>query len=453
MLFDARQAAEISLCVLLGAAIAAPPIASAQRLQSRERQVVESDRGIGERIGQTRSDAPPEGAPLDPGEQRRIIEGLQQEISAAELAGGPNSPDLIEPLTALGRVYQEDGQHVLAIAATRQALDIVRQSFGLYTLEQAPLIRQLMRSEEAIGDAAGAWDLDGELLALAKRHPDDMRAAPILRETADRRMDILRRYIAGEFPPEIVLGCYYESPEHSLDAGLSAARGEPRQCHSGSKRDVERRLLSEARAYYAEAIGVILRNEQYSNGELEELEAELIRSSYEFGGGVDGKASLRRLLSYQVANSAPMLERIDTLVQMADWDLLYAHRLRATQYAESALQVYEQAYRQLEESGIEQAAIDRIFAPPTPIAIPVFEPNPLVTEQTSGSAGHIDVAFDITEHGRGEHVEMLDTTSGVKRATERDLIRLIERTSFRPRSTDGGFDNPSRVVVRYYLKD
>lgn len=371
MLFDTRQAVEIGLGVLLGAAIGIPPIASAQRVQSQERQVAESDRGLVERVGQTQIDAPPERAPLDPGEQRRIIEGLQQEISAAELAGGPN----------------------------------------------------------------------------------DMQAAPILRETADRRMDVLRRYIAGEFPPEIVLGCYYEPLEGSLDAGLSAARGEPRQCNSGSKRHVERRLLSEARSYYAEAIRVILRNEQYSNDELEELESELIRSSYEFGSGVDGKASLRRLLAYQVANSAPMLERIDTLVQMADWDLLYAHRVRATQYAESALQVYEQAYRQLEESGVEQTSIDRLFAPQMPVAIPIFEPNPLTTEQTSNNAGYIDVAFDITRYGRGEHIEILDTTTSATRAAEKDLIRSIEQTSFRPRSTDGGFGDSSRVVVRYYLTD
>jgi len=39
------------------------------------------------------------------------------------------------------------------------------------------------------------------------------------------------------------------------------------------------------------------------------------------------------------------------------------------------------------------------------------------------------------------------------RAAERELVRLIERRSFRPRVINGEFADAASVVVRYYLDD
>jgi hypothetical protein len=62
----------------------------------------------------------------------------------------------------------------------------VRFNYGLKSLHQAPLIEQLIRNEEARGNDAVAWDLEQELLGLARRNPDDLRTVPIFHEIAQR---------------------------------------------------------------------------------------------------------------------------------------------------------------------------------------------------------------------------------------------------------------------------
>jgi hypothetical protein len=61
------------------------------------------------------------------------------------------------------------------------------------------------------------------------------------------------------------------------------------------------------------------------------------------------------------------------------------------------------------------------------------------------------VSFDITKYGRGERIEILETSQGATRAEVRDLTRLIERTRFRPRFVDGKLPDSAPVVARYPL--
>src|SRR5690606_26781846 len=78
-------------------------------------------------------------------------------IGEVQSREGPQSPDLIDPFTALGLYYQEHGDHALALAFTEQARQVLRVNYGLYSLEEAPLLRQLIISEEARGNDQGAW--------------------------------------------------------------------------------------------------------------------------------------------------------------------------------------------------------------------------------------------------------------------------------------------------------
>ena len=163
--------------------------------------------------------------------ERQLIEQITQK----ESRNGPNSERLIDPLTSLARLYQEEGDRRLAVTAMERLRQIVRANYGLYSLEQAPLIRQLMRNAEAIGDIGAAWKLEQELLTLARRNSEDMRSASILSEAGDRRMDVLDRYLGGEMPSEIILGCYCDW----------TARQDG-NCISGSRQEAVRALVSDA---------------------------------------------------------------------------------------------------------------------------------------------------------------------------------------------------------------
>ena len=152
--------------------------------------------------------------------QREIVAAIEQE----ESLNGPFSEELIAPLTALSLFYEETGDYALADATIDRLLQVIRANYGLYSLEQAPSIQRLIAHEEERGNAESAWMLEQELLALAGRNRDDLRIAPILRDSGDKRMEILDRYDAGELPLEVILGCYYNDSQEYLKVQRRGSR-------------------------------------------------------------------------------------------------------------------------------------------------------------------------------------------------------------------------------------
>src|SRR5690554_5048895 len=92
-------------------------------------------------------------------------------ISEAESRNPVLHPELIEPLLGLGRLYHDEGDYALAIAALEQARQIVRVNYGLYSVEEVPLLAQLALSEQARGNVETAWAIEQDLLGLMERHP------------------------------------------------------------------------------------------------------------------------------------------------------------------------------------------------------------------------------------------------------------------------------------------
>lgn len=372
-------------------------------------------------------------------EQRRVV---AERIQRALAQGGPYSKDLIEPLTSLVEFYQDDGRHDLATAATEQALQVIRANYGLRSLDQAPLIQERIRSEEERGNHTAAWDLEQALLTLARANPRDMRAAAIFHEVGDKRMDLLRRYDAGEFPPQFVLGCYY------TEAGSIT-----QECIAGNRRTAIRRILEDAQRNYFAAIAVTFENMLFTSTELRNLELNLIRSAYSYGsralcqgpcGGANyqmGRESLHRLIAYDVANDSPLADRADALLQIADWDLLHNHR-------PLALDMYAETYQFLKREGVDPSALDAAFSPEIPVVLPAFQPNPLVTIPNDA---YIDVSFEITRYGNSERVRVMAKTANVSDEAETRLVNFIKRRMFRPRVVDGELARSATVVVRHYV--
>ena len=355
---------------------------------------------------------------------------LSERILETQSHDGPYSPELIDPLTTLSLSYEEDGLHDLSAAVTEQALQVIRANYGLRSLEQAALIRQRLTSEETRGNFAEAWDLEGELLRLARAHPEDPRSGEVFHEIGDKRIDLLERYLGGEAPPQLVLGCFY---------------GAEGNCTSGSKDEAAQMILTSAQRNYLNAIRSLLQQRAYTSGELQGLEMDLLRTSYVYGGRyLTGRQSLSRLISYATANGEPLDKRAVMFVEVADWDLLYERRA-------SALDNYAEIYAYMKQRGMAQSTIDAVFSPDTPIMLPAFLPNSLVAEDPANATGYIDVAFDVLMVGTTRRVEILNASNASKEA-QNDLEHLILRSRFRPRIVDGEFPRASRVVVRYYLR-
>ncbi|HZF27640.1 MAG TPA: hypothetical protein VE907_00845 [Gammaproteobacteria bacterium] len=426
--------------------------------------------------------------------EAQLLETIEQESR-----NGRHAEGLVEPLSALALLYQDRDDTVRAVATIERLLEVIRANDGLHSLEQVEPIRQLIATMTALGARETAWNLEQDLLALARRHPDDLRTVPIFHESADKRLAVLHRYLTEQPPPEIELGCYRGWP-HSAPGQLETAN-----CKSGSKKDAARALIVDAQRNYAEAIAVILRHGDFSSPGLRELEADMVRtvdlartdagplsldrarpdqepwrSSFdaigrlatwplpipagalpleigtpppfhstgmpgEHTGGFDyllARESLKRQFHYEGASSASTEIQIEAFVRIADWDLLNSQNT-------IALDEYEQAYRLLEQRG-DRASIERVFAPPIPVLLPWYSANPLSSEQ-AGASGYVDVAFGVTKFGASRQVEILDSTTNATDADKAQLVRLIKNSRFRPRATPEGWGRTSALVVRYYV--
>jgi hypothetical protein len=173
-------------------------------------------------------------------------------------------------------------------------------------------------------------------------------------------------------PPEIYLGCYYRPAEESFAERIATARGVPRECYAGSRGKAKRRLVGEAEAYYTQSVNVLISNEHFASDELPELFEELVQSSYLYGSAL-GRRSLTYLRAYQVETSAPAIAQIETLVQMADWDLYHAWGRNANdealaRYAEVRQSPRRQDSRhdELREARRQAAPHSAALAPPLP---------------------------------------------------------------------------------------
>ena len=420
-------------------------------------------------------------------EQRRILEHVEQ----IQLRDGPYSPALLEELKQLIVLYRENDSPSFALVTIERALQIVRANSGLSSLEQVPLLWQRIESEEALDNHAEAWDVEQELLALVRRYPDDVQVVPVLRRVADRQMGVLGQLGAGEIPPQVFYGCYYDKyrPSGTKCSG------------SGSRATVLQGVLADAGRNYAEAIAVLLRNEAYGSDELRELEMQVVRGAglmrdtplappWLFASTLEpwrsriapieelatwrlpsepaetpegdyldrrepreerfrmpynrGRQSLRRLYSYEVAGSSTAASRAAAIVAIADWDLLFSKNALA-------IEGYALAQSLLDEDGAGAAPSAELFAPAVPVMLPSFEPNPLAPDKARAATGYIDVTFSITKYGHVRDIKVRGAANADS-ADRAELMTLLRIKRFRPRSIDGRFTE-SPVAVRYYVYD
>jgi hypothetical protein len=186
------------------------------------------------------------------------------------------------------------------------------------------------------------------------------------------------------------------------------------------------------------------RQQERSSGELKELEDKLFRNSYLLRDYQTGRRSLVRLIYDDAAAAEPTLNRIDRLVQLADWDLLYDQRTLA-------FDLYEKTHTFLTERGLAQPSIDEFFAPATPVSLPTFQPNLLAPERADGATGYVDVVFDVSRYGKTSRIRVVD--SNASNVAQRRITRWLVTNRFRPRVADGQVVDAERIVVRAYVHE
>jgi hypothetical protein len=420
--------------------------------------------------------------------QRQLV----QQIRAIQARDGVYAEGLIGPFTDLARQYEQSEDYALAVAALDRAAQLIRANRGVKSLDQAPLLQQAIRDAKAGGNLQAAWEREENLLDSAARHPEDLRTVPLFREAAEGWMRLFALSQTGEYPEFPPGYCSPLTPSMCIWRAFSDARVNygaaaevllrDKLYSSNELRELEMQLVRIAVAQLEQeklARRRVQNKTIYHVGGLPEQffkqisvnpdDVKLLgvadRLDYLAPGGAGEKAStaqgeptavlfpppkgyefgrrsLVRLYRYEVASSAPIVQQVEAIVRLADWDLQYARNALA-------LDGYEQAYAFLKAAGA-QAAIDALFSPPLPFVLPTFDPNPLGAGAGDEAAGYIDVAFTITKVGAPRRIKIVGATSNATEAAKKDLAVLISRSCFRPRVIRGELGD-SPVRVRYYL--
>ena len=434
-------------------------------------------------------------------------EQLRQQIAELQTETGLARPaEVVDPLRALALLYEEGGDYALASATLEEARYVARVHNGLTSADEALLLRQQVRSEKALGLYERAWDLQQDMVTIARQHHDDIRMLPIFRELADERLGLIEQVRDSERPPMIYAGCYNGEPlppydytrggewRNRVPTGDGGGFTTP-SCYGGINQDLIDKLGREILMYYADAIETILRTGDYASQELRELERAAVRIA---GGrlrvallgkpggqlGTCPAATLEaylaleildsclepvlrgqgfvianvgnplgfiRLMQYEFRSAAPATARANAIADLADWYVEFAPaERRRFILPQVTYALYERAYRELEQSGDLEASA-AMFSPELPVTLPTYEPNPFASAATE-SPRYIDVSFTVSKYGIGERIETLDTSKGATRGEKQELIRLIESTTFRPRIVNGVLADSAHVALRYHLQ-
>ena len=394
-------------------------------------------------------------------------------IDTAAVTQGPFAEELLPQFYALGLAYQRENDHEAALEALGKAEYLSRINHGLLAREQVGIVEHMITSYLALGDLGEARQKQQYLLYLVRETygTNNPHLGPLLHKQADQNMDTFHQVLRR--PPEFTLSMNFNTPG---------------RWRSATPRDMAFSNLYSAQNQYQGAIMNMVRNRDYFNPRLLELELKLLGTLYlgaNRQGLVDdpdfhlnrryvrtgshvgrtgqegnvyefhsGRRAWSRMEIYQRANpeSGP-LDIADTLLGQADWHILFDRRAQAQQ-------LYRQVYDYLLAEQVPAERIDAIFDPVVPVQLPSFAPLPysrarhgISPSEVIDYDGWIDVRFRLSRWGRARSIDILDTSSPDSKRMVRQLRRLLTAAPFRPRIVDGVFVHNEEVAVRYYYKD
>lgn len=376
------------------------------------------------------------------------IRAAVADIEAYETANDPNAPGLVPLLIALADIYQETGDYGDAIPVLERAQSIVRRHQGLYSLDQAGLIEQIIDIRSAITPNELSAQQESDLRELVQRNPGDPRNVEILTKTADRQLDIARDVLINGIPPEFTL---------NVNANVSG--WSPRFRQPRTARSLAASAMRQARFNYGSAMNAALNSGPTRLSRLLELEDSIIDTYYfelmnsEFRSNrisYRNSAQLRfggvRALSAKLANTRRYGESPEAvasvIAELADWYLMFGAFGRA-------MDTYEEAAAHLRETENGEARVAAMFSTETPIPLPAFVPNANVYEGLSNIRGHFDVHVRINRFGGVRDFEVVGSSPNATDAIEKRLKKFVYQSRFRPRYIDGEWLESDDFTIRY----
>jgi len=372
--------------------------------------------------------------PQDDPEFLRRLDSIRRYSSAVdtiEQTGGAWDRALVEELSVMGNLQQQQGEHAEAIETLNRAVHVNRINAGLYTLEQIPVIETMIDSYIAIGDWENA-DLYNNYLFFVQRKAfgaDDPRIIPVLDRLANWHMQAFN------------IG-YGESLGSRLSTAQILFKAAARMVSVHFGRADER--FVDLKTNIARSAYLVSRYPEYMV-ELERPEArtmeDLLRESLNEQGRMlprgfrSGEVALRDIIDYYNEESNSVYGLAEAITNLGDWYIIF-ERGRAAE------QQYAQAYQLLLDQDNGEELIKQLFGQVVPI--PTFGLPTNLEKATSHDldrsrlrSDYADLSFDVTVNGVVRNVRLLSEITDENTLQLDRLRREARLSSFRPKVVDG----------------
>lgn len=377
-------------------------------------------------------------------ELRNSVTQYLRNIKRLQKTHGAFYDQIGENLIGLGLLYRNLGQNKQAVQAFNQALHINRINHGLYGASQLPIMELIIQTNTALSDWQ-ALDQNFYYLYWVDRRlygDNDPRLLPVIERLGRWHLQACSLMV-DSVPSKHLL--------KAADLFQNAIRIIEQNYGSHDQRLLKPLLglaitdyriaqhVSMVETYEEQDFGIGFPGDQEQEMEEVRNQQVLFFNSYR-----DGQKALSRIISVYETN--PNLSKRDygrALVFLGDWYLLFDRRT-------SASKTYAMAYAKLQDSGMDNKDINRLFAKPR--SLPDFQ---FSTENRppDDSGNYIIAKFDVSKNGRARNIEIVKTSVADNDTLRRRAKDSIRTARFRPRLENGQPVATTGVNVKFIISN
>ncbi len=389
----------------------------------------------------------PQNPALDPEFQERMqnIQRFNEAIADSEILAGAWGNSLVEQLNSLGSLQQQQGDHPGAIETHERAIHVQRINSGLHTIEQAPLVEQMIDSYIAMGDWTQVDVYQSYLFYIQQKFygNNDPRLIPALGDLANwharaftmRQGESLAMRLSSAqmlFKAAARMVEVHFGPDD--DRYVEYLRGVARSAHLVAlNQDLLREL---ARAQFR-APQETLRDMLY-------WRFPIVPTGFRAG-----EDALLAIKEYYMDREGEAEQLAEATAQVADWYLLFNRRT-------AARDMYLEAWEAVaEEENADELRL-RLFGQVREIPVFASDDNEWMIENMrfmedieEVDYDYIDLQFDVTQWGEVRNIETVGARSPETESQQSRIRRNVRDSMFRPMLVDGENARSNGNLFRY----
>lgn len=377
-----------------------------------------------------------------------LISERQGQISDLELQGGGWDADLTKVLQELGELYRQQGTYQEAEDAFERAVQVSRINNGLDSLDQVPLVHELIDSHLAQGEWEKADQYQNYLFYINSKlyGTDDPRMLPVLYDLARWNLRVFNHHYGDAVGMRLmdaytlfktataIVGMHFGKDDERYIAYLKDMAGSAYLVSRNQSliQDSGRPDYRSAQAMFADRMS-----------QIDPINALGYR---------EGEDALKRVVEHFADREGAEFQYATALVDLGDWYLVFERRRAAEEQ-------YRQAYDLLASLDGGEEKIAETFGQVVPLpsfAGPVGElalqPDYQSMNPDALRSGYADVSVSVNAFGQVSEVTVLTEETPENERIYTLLRRKVRATVFRPPVQDGAMirSEDSRFRYRYW---